>query len=53
MPKKGMARPDRTHTKPKNEAAPVPEIQGRAKHGNRPARPVVGGTEGPELKVWH
>ena len=33
MAKKGMKRPDRTHTKPKNEVPPVPEIQGKAKQG--------------------
>ena len=53
MPKKGMARPDWTHTKPRNDAPPVPELQGKAKHGKEPARPIVSGTSGPGLKVWH
>ena len=53
MPKQGMARPDWTHTKPRNEAPPVPEIQGKAKHGNKPAKPIIDGTSGPELKVYH
>ena len=46
MAKKGMARPDRTHTHPKNDVSPVPEIQGKA-------RPIVAGTMGAALKVWH
>lgn len=53
MPKQGMARPDWTHTKPKNDAPPVPEIQGKAKHGNDHAKPIVSGTSGPDLKVYH
>ena len=53
MAKQGMARPDRTHTKPKNDAPPVPEIQGKAKHGKTPAKPIVGGTGRPEQKVYH
>ena len=32
MAKKGMKRPDITK-QPKNDAPPVPEIQGKAKHG--------------------
>lgn len=53
MAKKGMARPDWTHVKPKNDVPPVPEIQGKAKHGKEPARPIITGTSGPELKVFH
>lgn len=53
MAKKGMARPDWTHTKPRNEEPPVPEIQGKAKHTKSPARPIISGTSGPELKVYH
>ncbi len=53
MAKKGMARPDWTHVKPKNDVPPVPEIQGKAKHGKEPARPIIAGTSGPELKVFH
>lgn len=41
MAKKGMARPDWTHTKQKNEVEPVPEIQGKAKHTKKPARPII------------
>lgn len=53
MPKKGMARPDWTHTHPRNDAGPVPELQGKAKHGKEKAKPVIPGTSGPELKVYH
>ena len=53
MAKKGMARPDRTHTKPRNEAPPVPEIRGKAKHGKVPAKPIISGTGGPGLEVYH
>lgn len=53
MSKQGMARPDRTHVQPKNQQAPVPEIQGKAKQGKKPANPVIAGTEGGEVKVFH
>ena len=53
MAKQGMARPDWTHTHPKNSEPPVPEIQGKAKHSKKPAKPIIAGTEGPELKVYH
>lgn len=48
-----MKRIDRTHTKPKNEMAPVPEIQGKAKHGKVKANPIIAGTEGTAQKVYH
>lgn len=53
MAKKGMARPDWTHPQPHNQVPPVPQIQGKAKHGKAPARPIVAGASGPELKVYH
>ena len=53
MPKQGMARPDWTHPKPLNDAPPVPEAQGKAKHGKKPANPIISGTDGPDLKVFH
>ena len=53
MSKQGMARPDWTHTKPRNEAPPVPEIQGKAKHGNKNSNPIISVTHGPEQKVYH
>ncbi len=53
MSKKGMARPDWTHIKPRNEEPPVPEIQGKAKHGKKKTNPVISGTQGANLKVYH
>lgn len=53
MAKKGMARPDWTETRPRNDEPPVPEIQGKAKHGKTAARPIISGTSGPDLKVYH
>lgn len=53
MAKQGMARPDWTHTKPRNDTAPVPEIQGKAKHGKAHANPIIAGTHSPEQKVYH
>ena len=53
MAKQGMARPDRTHTKPKNDLPPFPEIQGKAKHGKKKANPIIAGTAGPSMKVFH
>ena len=53
MAKKGMARPDWTHTKPRNDISPVPEIQGKAKSGKKKANPIIAGTTGAEQKVYH
>lgn len=53
MAKKGMARPDWTHTQPRNDVSPVPVIQGKAKHGKERAKPVIPGTDGADLKVYH
>ena len=53
MAKQGMKRPDITHTKPQNQAAAVPEIQGKAKHGLVFANPIIAGTHAPALKVYH
>ena len=46
MAKQGMKREERTHNKPHNEQAAVPEIQGKAKHS-------IAGTEAPAQKVYH
>ena len=51
--KQGMARPDWTHTKPRNEVSPVSEIQGKAKSGKEKAKPIIAGTSGAEQKVYH
>ena len=48
-----MKRPEVTHEKKRNELPPVPEIQGKAKHGHVAANPVVSNTVAPSLKVYH
>ena len=53
MAKQGMARPDWTHTHPRNEVSPVPQIQGKAKSGKKKAPPIIAGTTGAEQKVYH
>lgn len=53
MAKQGMKRPSRTHTKPENDAAAVPEIQGKAKHKKVRANAVIAGTHAPSQKVFH
>lgn len=53
MAKQGMKRPERTHTHPKNAVPPVPEIQGKAKHGKISANPIIAGTKAPAQKVYH
>lgn len=53
MSKKGMARPEWTHTQPRNDVPPVPELQGKAKHKKEPAKPIIPGTSGPNQKVYH
>ncbi|MCM1286248.1 MAG: hypothetical protein NC213_07820 [Acetobacter sp.] len=53
MAKQGMKRSERTHTNSKNEAVPVPEIQGKAKSGKSNVRAIVSGTHSPEQKVYH
>lgn len=53
MAKQGMKRMEITHTQPRNEQAAVPEIQGKAKHGNVKANPIIAGTKAPSLKVYH
>lgn len=53
MAKQGVKRPDTTHAKLKNECSPVPEIQGKAKHGKVHANPIIAVTFGSEQKVWH
>ncbi len=52
MAKKGMKRPERTHTEERNDQAAVPELQGKSKTGKQPANPIVAGTHAPSQKVW-
>lgn len=52
MAKQGTARPDWTKA-PKNDAPPVPELQGKAKHARKKANPIIAGTYGPSQKVYH
>jgi len=53
MAKQGMSRPDRTHTKPRNEVPPVPEIQGKAKSGKEKAKPIIPGYQWTQMNVYH
>lgn len=53
MSKKGIKRPDYTHTRPKNAAYPVAEIQGKAKSGKAHVNPIIAGTSSSAQKVWH
>ena len=53
MAKQGMKRPEVTNKHPKNDASPVPQLQGKAKTGKKKANPIIAGTSGAELKVWH
>ncbi len=52
MAKRGMARPEWTKG-PKNDVSPVPELQGKAKQGKKKAAPIIAGTGGPRMKVFH
>lgn len=40
MVKQGMARPEWTHTQPRNDLPPVPELQGKAKK-TKQSKPIV------------
>ena len=53
MAKKGMARPDWTHTQPRNDVPPVPELQGKAKSGKERAKPIIAPAPGTNMKVYH
>lgn len=45
MAKKGMARPERTHVKPKNEQKPVPEIQNKADQDREKPTPNISASD--------
>ncbi len=53
MAKKGMKRPEWTHTQERNPVSPVPELEGKVKSGKESARSIVAGTEGAAQKVYH
>lgn len=53
MAKQDMKRPQEAHTKSRNTVPPVPEIDGRARHGHNRANPIISGTSAPSLKVYH
>lgn len=53
MAKQGMKRDQRTHTRPKNDQAAVPALQGKAKSGKEKANPIIAGTQAPSQKVYH
>ena len=53
MAKQGMSRPDWTKPGRKRREATVPELQGKAKHGKEKARPIISGTSGANMKVYH
>ena len=53
MAKQGMKRPEISSREQKNTFPPVPELQGKAKHSKKPARPIIAGTESPAQKVYH
>ncbi len=53
MAKQGMKRPENTHIQSHNHVSPVPEIQGKAKHGKKKVNPIIAGTEASSQKVWH
>lgn len=48
--RKRAARPDWPHTKPRNEVPPVPEIQGKEKHGKHPAKSAADRAASPEQR---
>lgn len=53
MSKKGMKRPNETHTEKRNTVPPVPELQGKAKNSKKAAIPVIEGTKSQAYKVRH
>ena len=52
MAKQGMKRPQ-IHKAPQKNKAFVPALQGKAKSSKEKAQPIIAGTMGAELKVWH
>ena len=52
MAKQGMTHPD-VPRGPRNDVSPMPQIQGKARSGKEKAAPIIAGTAGAGLKVWH
>ena len=52
MAKQGMKRPE-IPNHPKNAGGYVPQLQGQVKTGKEKAPPIIPGTMGAELKVYH
>ena len=52
MAKKGMARPQRTHTKKRNVVPPVPEIKGAVNSLNEKTITNISGTQAPTQKIF-
>ncbi|MFQ7856618.1 MAG: hypothetical protein ACLRIS_17335 [Flavonifractor plautii] len=52
MAKQGMSRPSGRTPNP-TTTPPVPELQGKAKHTKKKANPIVAGTSGPTMLVYH
>ena len=53
MAKKGMARPDWTHTQPRNDVPPVPQLQGKATSRKERAKPMNASHPAPNTDVYH
>lgn len=53
MAKNGMKRPEISKGRVQSKAETVPELQGKAKHSKEKARPIISGTSGANLKVFH
>lgn len=52
MSKKGMKRPEYTHTQQRNQQESVPELQGKATRTKENAPPVISGTDGINPKIY-
>ena len=53
MAKKGMKRPERTHTQRRNQKEPVPEIQGEATHTKEKAGACVNSVGASGQTAFH
>ena len=53
MAKKGMKRPERTHTQPRNQQEPVSEIEGMVKHTKEKTVPNDNGMAASGQMAFH